>query len=152
MLRDKADSEADHRRFIERVIRAETVWALEGDDGFAWCESNDYEDRDVIVFWSDRAYAERARKSEFPEYVPVEISLFDFLFILNVYCGQSARCILEEQPFPQSRLERTVDRNAVCESLTPYRLDIVRHLSGPDFGEIDFLGFLGNDKTGAKKQ
>jgi len=80
MLRDRADSEADHRRFIERVIRAETVWALRGYDGYAWCESNDHEDRDVIVFWSDRAYAERARKSEFPEYTPVEISLFDFLF------------------------------------------------------------------------
>ena len=34
----------------------------------------------MIVFWSDRAYAERAQKSEFPEYTPVEISLFDFLF------------------------------------------------------------------------
>jgi hypothetical protein len=80
MLRDRADSEADHRRFIERVIRAETVWALRADDGFAWCKSNDHEDQAVIMFWSDRAYAERARKSEFPEYTLVEISLFDFLF------------------------------------------------------------------------
>lgn len=80
MLRDRADSEADLRRFIERVIDAEIVWALKGNDGFAWCESNDNEGQDIIIFWSDRAYAERARKSEFPEYTPVEISLFDFLF------------------------------------------------------------------------
>ena len=80
MLRDRADSEADHRRFIERVIRAEKVWALRGNEGFAWCKSNDHEDRDVIVFWSDRAYAARARRSKFPEFTPVEINLFDFLF------------------------------------------------------------------------
>jgi len=80
MLRDRIDSEADLRRFIERAIRAESVWALKGEDGFAWCESNDHEGQDVIMFWSDRAYAERARKSEFLEFTPIEISLFDFLF------------------------------------------------------------------------
>lgn len=80
MLRDRADSEADYQRFVERVIRTETVWALKGSDGFAWCESNEHDERDVIVFWSDRAYAERVRKSAFPEYAPVELSLFDFLF------------------------------------------------------------------------
>ncbi len=80
MLRDIADSEADHRRFIQRVVQAETVWALKGNDGFAWCESNDDDGRDVIMFWSDRAYAERVRKAEFPEHSPVDISLFDFLF------------------------------------------------------------------------
>ena len=80
MLRDRADSEADHRRFIERAIAAETVWALKGDSGFAFCESNEAGGKDVIVFWSDRAYAERARKSEFAEYEPHALSLFDFLF------------------------------------------------------------------------
>jgi hypothetical protein len=32
------------------------------------------------MFWSDRAYASRARQQSFPEYEPAEISLFDFLF------------------------------------------------------------------------
>lgn len=80
MLRDRADSKTDLRRFLDRVISAEIVWALKGDDGFAWCGSNDHEGHDVILFWSDRAYAERARKTEFPEYMPAEINLFDFLF------------------------------------------------------------------------
>ena len=80
MLHNTADCEADRQRFIQRVISSETVWALEGEAGFAWCESNEDEDRNIIVFWSDRAYAERARKALFPEYEPVEITLFNFLF------------------------------------------------------------------------
>jgi hypothetical protein len=83
MLRDVADAEADHRRFIERVIESETVWLLHhGTDGVAYCESNDYEDEEiaVIMFWSDRAYAARTQKQSLPEFEPAEISLFDFLF------------------------------------------------------------------------
>lgn len=80
MFRNRADCEADLQRFIRRVIDAETVHALKSDSGFAICESNEDEEQDVILFWSDRAYAERARKAEFPEYETAEISLFDFLF------------------------------------------------------------------------
>jgi len=80
MLRDRASSEADHHRFIQRVIASESVWALRGRMGFAYCESNEDDDKVVLVFWSDRAYAERARKSQFPEYEPAKIPLFDFLF------------------------------------------------------------------------
>ena len=32
------------------------------------------------MFWSDRGYASRVKQSAFPEYEPVEISLFDLLF------------------------------------------------------------------------
>jgi hypothetical protein len=80
MLRDRASSEADRHRFIQRVIASESVWALRGGMGFAYCESNEDDEKAVIVFWSDRAYAERARKSQFPEYEPAKIPLFDFLF------------------------------------------------------------------------
>lgn len=80
MLRDRADSQADHRRFIERIIASETVWALKGESGFAWCESNEAANKDVILFWSDRAYAKRAQESQFPKCEPAALSLFDFLF------------------------------------------------------------------------
>jgi hypothetical protein len=80
VLRDRADSEADKRRFVQRVAAAEIVWALKDGNGFAWCESNEEEDREVLVFWSDRAYAARAGKTEFPKHEVVTIPLFDFLF------------------------------------------------------------------------
>jgi hypothetical protein len=80
MLRDEASSQADHQRFIQRVIAAEAVWGLKGPEGFAYCESHEDEEKSVLVFWSDRAYAARAQKSQFPECEPEEIPLFDFLF------------------------------------------------------------------------
>jgi len=80
MLRDRADSEADYTRFVERVAASETVWALKGPDGYAWCESNEDPEQQVLLFWSDRAYAARAGKAEFPECEVSTIPLFDFLF------------------------------------------------------------------------
>jgi hypothetical protein len=80
MLRNRADGEADHRRFVERAVAAESVWALKGEQGYAWCESNEDAEQHVVLFWSDRAYAARAGKAEFPEYDVCTIPLFDFLF------------------------------------------------------------------------
>ena len=80
MQRSKADSKKDHQSFIERVIAAEEVWGLKGESGFAWCESNEVQERDVILFWSERAFSESPRKLWYPEYEPVALTLFDFLF------------------------------------------------------------------------
>ena len=74
MIRDRATAEENHSRFIKRSIDHESVWGLKGPNGYGWCESNEYDDRDVLTFWSDRAYAKRARKSEFPEYELSEIT------------------------------------------------------------------------------
>ena len=80
MLHDAATIRANHERFVARVAESEVAWALKSSDGFASCPSNDNEDREVLLFWSDRAYAARVQQTTFPEYDPVEITLFDFLF------------------------------------------------------------------------
>ena len=80
MLHDTATMQDNAARFVTRAIESEAVWALKSADGYAWCESDDQEGSSVLIFWSDRAYAERARKAEFPEYVPDKIDLPDFLF------------------------------------------------------------------------
>lgn len=80
MLNDRATMLENHGRFLRRVIEAETIWGLDTGQGFAWCESNDEDGRDVIMFWSDRAYAERLQKRGFSDCTVDSIPLFDFLF------------------------------------------------------------------------
>jgi hypothetical protein len=79
MLHDSATIQANHDRFVFRVAESEVVWGLQTPSAFAVCPSND-EERHVLMFWSDRGYASRVKQNHFPEYEPVEISLFDFLF------------------------------------------------------------------------
>jgi hypothetical protein len=79
--RDTATCQENHSRFIKRIIESEIVWALSNENGYAYAESNGDEDTpDVILFWSDKAYAKRAKQSNFPEFKETTITLFDFLY------------------------------------------------------------------------
>ena len=80
MLHDSATIQANHERFVSRVVASEVVWGLHAPSGFAVCPSNEDEERNVLMFWSDHGYASRVKQNHFPEYEPVEVSLFDFLF------------------------------------------------------------------------
>lgn len=84
-MRYQADSQADLRRFVQRVAARETVWLLKGPDGVAVCGSNEFVDEEeepatVLLFFSDRAYAERVRGGHFPDCAATPIALFDFLY------------------------------------------------------------------------
>jgi len=82
-LQDRATTLANHDRFIRRVVESGEVWVLESDEGYAVCDSTQYEEdeeaRDVIPFWSDRAYAQRAAEGEWAGFVPTPITLDDFI-------------------------------------------------------------------------
>jgi hypothetical protein len=75
-----AAAKESHERFLKRIVESECVWCLRGDNGVAFCESNDSEERAVLQFWSDAAYAKRAMKDEWADYTTEEIALFDFLY------------------------------------------------------------------------
>lgn len=78
----KAETEANHRRFVARVAEGQVVWALEGPDGVIAFEANADEvegDVDILPFWSDAAYARRAAE-QVDEAEVTEVALFDFLF------------------------------------------------------------------------
>jgi len=72
-------SESNFRRFVERVRESGEVWGLKGEGGWAYCESNEYQDTDVLVFWSDRAYAPRHAQGEWSKHQPTAISLEEFI-------------------------------------------------------------------------
>jgi len=79
MLQDRATSESDYRRFIEQVRENEEVWGLRSDDGWAYCASNEYEDTDILVFWSDRASAQRHVQGDWAKHKPTAIPLDEFI-------------------------------------------------------------------------
>ena len=80
MLQDQATSEENAARFIRRVKENQMLWCLVSHSGnLAFCPSNEYEDSNVTVFWSDRAYAERHVTKEWENYEVKKISFDDFV-------------------------------------------------------------------------
>ena len=82
-LQDRATTLANHARFIRRVVESGEVWALESEEGLAVCDSTQDDEaeeaRDVIPFWSDRAYAQRAAAGEWAGFVPTLVALDEFI-------------------------------------------------------------------------
>ena len=79
MIQDAITVETKHQKFIERICASETVWGLRSKAGWAVSESNDFEDTELLPFWSDRAYAAACAKNEWSAYAPTSIPLAEFL-------------------------------------------------------------------------
>ena len=79
MLQNSSAVEYKHQKFVERIIETQTVWALKSEEGYATSESNEYEDVEVIPFWSDKAYANALAKDEWESFEPSSMSLSEFL-------------------------------------------------------------------------
>ena len=69
-----------YENFIKRVSENEIVWGLESKDGWFVCESNEYEDTPVMLFWSDKAYAEQCKQQhELTDYQPAFLTIDEFI-------------------------------------------------------------------------
>lgn len=79
MFQDTSTIEFKHQMFVDRVVENLIVWALKSDEGYATSESNEYEDVEVIPFWSDRAYADALAKDEWESFQPHAMPLSEFL-------------------------------------------------------------------------
>ena len=80
MIQDRATSEENFSRFIERVREKREIYGLQSPGGgWAVCPSNEKEDASVMVFWSDRAYAARHQKDDWKTYTPSAIPLDEFI-------------------------------------------------------------------------
>ena len=82
-LLNSAQTKANHTRFIKRVVKHEVVWLLKSDEGIANSTSHQEHEKEILMFWSDKAYASRIKKGPYADYyydfIEKEISLFDFL-------------------------------------------------------------------------
>ena len=79
MLQHIATIESKYKLFIEKAADSKLVWGLKNKDGWANSHANGAEDIDVVPFWSDKAYAKACAKNEWKSYLPVHITLADFL-------------------------------------------------------------------------
>ena len=73
------NSKRRYENFIKRVSENKVVWGLENEDGWCVCESNEYEDTVVMVFWSDEAYARQCAVDGWSHYEPSSIPLEIFM-------------------------------------------------------------------------
>ena len=80
MLRDTAACQNNYRRFVERAANACEAWILSGSSGAGFCESNEHDGVDVILFFSDAAYARRSQQVSFPDYQPERVDLSGLLY------------------------------------------------------------------------
>jgi hypothetical protein len=80
VLQRRDIAEENYRRFVERAARVGQVWGLKSDDEkWVVSDSNEDEDRKVMPFWSDAAYARRCAKGPWSEFKPTPIPLDKFL-------------------------------------------------------------------------
>lgn len=79
MLNLTDDAEASHAGFIRRVKKTGLVWGLKTSNGWAVCESSEYEDRVVYPFWSDEAYARPHCTGDWSHFTPASIELDAFI-------------------------------------------------------------------------
>jgi len=76
-----AASKERHDQFVRRVVTSREVWGLKSAEGWACTGStaDGNEERSVMPFWSDRAYAKRCAKDDWSDYEPTPIPLNLFL-------------------------------------------------------------------------
>jgi hypothetical protein len=73
------DFRINYQRFIDQANELEIVWNLQSTDGFAICESSEFDDSQVIPFWSLEKDAKTACIDDWKEYKPNPVRLDDFI-------------------------------------------------------------------------
>ncbi|RIJ41787.1 DUF2750 domain-containing protein [Pontibacter oryzae] len=79
MTEHAADIEKQYKTFIQRVVETGKVWGLTKDETWATSSSSEFEDTEVILFWSEQELAKACAADEWEEYSPESISLAEFL-------------------------------------------------------------------------
>jgi hypothetical protein len=90
MLEPAVASKERHERFVDRVVVSGEIWGLKNKDGWACSAStaDGTEGKDVIPFWSDRAYAAQCAKQDWSDHDATLIPLD--LFLKNWLPGMAA--------------------------------------------------------------
>ncbi|MCO1334629.1 DUF2750 domain-containing protein [Microbulbifer sp. OS29] len=66
-------------RFLPEAVDLGCVWALQGSEGFALCESEKHADTEVMPFWSQKEFAQAHCQGDWAGYEPAPIDLEEFM-------------------------------------------------------------------------
>lgn len=73
------DPESNYELFVSQVLENGQIWGLKNDDGWALCDSIEFEETDVFPFWSSERHAADHCEGEWDVYEPASLSLDEFL-------------------------------------------------------------------------
>ncbi|MEZ8142896.1 hypothetical protein A1OQ_11370 [Enterovibrio norvegicus FF-162] len=75
-----ADTQANLMLFVEETQRTQVVWGLKNEeDGWLACDSSEFENSEVMPFWSAKEDAEHHNVEEWADFDVVEIPLDVFV-------------------------------------------------------------------------
>ena len=79
MIKLTADLNANYQRFIENVLESGQVWGLQSEEGWVVVDSTEFEESEVMPFWSEEAYAKAHCVGEWEEFKPVAMDIDEFV-------------------------------------------------------------------------
>jgi len=79
MIKLTADLKANYQRFIEDILESGQVWGLQSEEGWVVVDSTEFEESEVMPFWSDEAYAKNHCVGEWADFKPVAMDLEEFV-------------------------------------------------------------------------
>ncbi len=82
-----SDLQANLELFVKQALDTQVVWGLKNDEGWLACESTEYEDSEVMPFWSNQNDAQSHNVDEWADFevleIPLDIFVEDWLITLD---------------------------------------------------------------------
>ncbi|OEF25108.1 DUF2750 domain-containing protein [Vibrio rumoiensis] len=81
-----ADIQANLDLFVQETKESKLVWGLRNEDGWLACDSSEFEDSEVMPFWSSQEEAQKHNVEEWEDFkvleIPLDIFVEDWLITL----------------------------------------------------------------------
>lgn len=79
MTDNNQNNQSGSAAFISTIVETNKVWGLTKDETWATSSSAEFEDTEVILFWSTEEGAKACAEDDWQEYKPESITLVEFL-------------------------------------------------------------------------
>ncbi|WP_341502440.1 DUF2750 domain-containing protein [Gallaecimonas sp. GXIMD4217] len=73
-----SSSNAQYKAFLDAIHQGQQVWGLQSEEGWLVCASSDFENTEVMPFWSSKEGAERHCNEEWTAYEASAVPLAEF--------------------------------------------------------------------------